>query len=230
MKEQLAQLSIKDDVSIITLDDGKANVFSPQMIQDINDCLDKVPTESGALIITGREGMFSAGFDLKIITSGDMNAIAEMSISGFRLLSRILSFPRPVIAACSGHGIALGTFLLCCCDYRIGAKGEYMVGANEMRTNMVIPIPILELIKFRVSQKHKYRAVLGAEMYSIDAAVDAGLMDEAVKQEELMDLALVKARDLATMGHPSYTLTKELFIKEVATKVNSALDELEAKK
>ena len=67
-------------------------------------------------------------------------------------------------------------------------------------------------------------------MYSIDAAVDAGLMDEAVKQEELMELALVKARDLATMGHPSYTLTKELFIKEVATKVNSALDELEAKK
>ena len=95
---------------------------------------------------------------------------------------------------------------------------------------MVIPIPILELIKFRVSQKHKYRAVLGAEMYSIDAAVDAGLMDEAVKQEELMELALVKARDLATMGHPSYTLTKELFIKEVATKVNNALDELESKK
>ena len=54
MKEQLAQLSSKDEVSIITLDDGKANVFSPQMIQNINDCLDKVPTESGALIKIGR--------------------------------------------------------------------------------------------------------------------------------------------------------------------------------
>jgi enoyl-CoA hydratase len=171
--------------------------------------------------------MFSGGFDLKIISSGDMKAIQEMSLGGFRLLSRILSFPRPVIAACSGHGIALGTFLLCCCDYRLGAKGNYMVGANEMRTNMVIPTPILELIRFRVSQTHKYRAILGAEMYSIEAAVDAGLIDEAIDEKNLMEAAMLKAKDLATMGHPSYTLTKELFISELVTKINNALDELE---
>ena len=131
MNKKLATLSRERDISIITLDDGKANVFSPTMIDHVHCCLDKIPTESGALIITGREGMFSGGFDLKIISSGDMKLIQEMSISGFRLLSRILTFPRPVLAACTGHGIALGTFLLCCCDYRIGAKGEYMIGANE---------------------------------------------------------------------------------------------------
>ena len=69
MTAKLATLTNEDDISIITLDDGKANVFSPQMIQDVNECLDKVPTESGALIITGRDGMFSAGFDLKIISA-----------------------------------------------------------------------------------------------------------------------------------------------------------------
>jgi enoyl-CoA hydratase len=227
MTEKLATLSQEEEISIITLDDGKANVFSPIMIEHINNCLDKVPTENGALIISGREGIFSGGFDLKIISSGDMKLIQEMTISGFRLLSRILTFPRPVLAACTGHGIALGTFLLCCCDYRVGAKGDYMIGANEMRTNMVIPVPILELIRFRVSQRHKYRAVLGAEMYSIETAVDAGLMDEIVDQEDLMESTMLKAKDLATMGHPSYTLTKELFIKDVATKINKSLDELD---
>ena len=103
-----------------------------------------------------------------------------------------------------------------------------MGGANEMRTNMVIPIPILELIRFRVSQRHKYRAVLGAEMYSIETAVDAGLMDEIVDHEDLMESTMLKAKDLATMGHPSYTLTKELFIKNVATKINNALDEIDS--
>lgn len=186
MTNKLATVSFRDEVTIITLDDGKANVFSPAMIKEVHNCLDKVPTESGSLIIAGRDGMFSGGFDLKIISSGDMKAIQEMSLGGFRLLSRILSFPRPVIAACSGHGIALGTFLLCCCDYRLGAKGNYMVGANEMRTNMVIPTPILELIRFRVSQTHKYRAILGAEMYSIEAAVDAGLIDEAIDEKNLI--------------------------------------------
>jgi enoyl-CoA hydratase len=225
MSEKIATIKKEDDISIITLDDGKANVFSPEMSNQLNACLDQVDTESGCLIITGREGMFSAGLDLKIIQSGDVDRIVEMSSSAFKLLARIFSFPRPVIAACSGHGIALGTFLICCCDYRIGIKGEYMLGANEMRTNMVIPTPILELIKFRVNDSHKYRAVLGEEMYNFSQ--EAGLIDDVVEIENLMIAAKDKAKDLATMGHPSYTMTKELFIAEPMAKINEALKEHE---
>ena len=227
MTNSFATLSQEDEIAIITLDDGKANVFSEEMTQAINDCLDKVPTDSGSLIITGRPGMFSAGFDLKVIASGDVPKIKKMSLSGFKLLSRIFSFPRPVVAACSGHGIALGTFLLCCCDYRIGIKGEFLLGANEMKTNMVIPTPILELIKFRISPSHKYRSILGAEMYQLDKAIDAGLMDQVEEAETLMDAAIEKAKDLATMGHPSYTLTKALFIKDVADSIDNAIKDLE---
>tara|TARA_B100001175_G_scaffold199507_1_gene169427 strand:- start:521 stop:1216 length:696 start_codon:yes stop_codon:yes gene_type:complete len=227
MSEKIATFKKEEDISIITLDDGKANVFSSEMSQQVNDCLDQVETEKGCLIITGKEGMFSAGLDLKTIQSGDMEKILDMSSSAFKLLARIFSFPRPVIAACSGHGIALGTFLICCCDYRIGIKGDFMLGANEMRTNMVIPTPILELIKFRVNNSHKYRAVLGAEMYTLEKAKEAGLMDDVVNPEDLMKAAMEKAKDLATMGHPSYTLTKELFIAEPMSKINEAMREYE---
>tara|TARA_B100001109_G_scaffold134639_1_gene109614 strand:- start:1235 stop:1927 length:693 start_codon:yes stop_codon:yes gene_type:complete len=227
MSEKIATLKKENDISIITLDDGKANVFSSEMSKQVNDCLDQVETESGCLIITGKEGMFSAGLDLKTIQGGDIGQIQEMSISAFKLLARIFSFPRPVIAACSGHGIALGTFLLCCCDYRIGIKGEFMLGANEMRTNMVIPTPILELIKFRVNNSHKYRAVLGAEMYTLSDAQEAGLIDEVVDSNDLMNTAKEKAKDLVTMGNPSYTLTKQLFIAEPMSKINEALKNLE---
>ena len=227
MSEKIATFKKEEDISIITLDDGKANVFSSEMSQQVNDCLDQVETEKGCLIITGKEGMFSAGLDLKTIQSGDMEKILDMSSSAFKLLARIFSFPRPVIAACSGHGIALGTFLICCCDYRIGIKGDFMLGANEMRTNMVIPTPILELIKFRVNNSHKYRAVLGAEMYTLEKAKEAGLMDDVVNPENLMQAAMEKAKDLATMGHPSYSLTKELFIAEPMSKINEAMREYE---
>ena len=225
MSEKIATIKKEDDISIITLNDGKANVFSPEMSNQLNACLDEVDTESGCLIITGREGMFSAGLDLKIIQSGDVDRIVEMSSNAFKLLARIFSFPRPVIAACSGHGIALGTFLICCCDYRIGIKGDYMLGANEMRTNMVIPTPILELIKFRVNDSHKYRAVLGAEMYNFNQAQEAGLIDDVVEIDNLMTAARDKAKDLATMGHPSYSMTKELFIAEPMAKINEAIKE-----
>ena len=223
MSEKIATIKKEDDISIITLNDGKANVFSPEMSNQLNACLDEVDTESGCLIITGREGMFSAGLDLKIIQSGDVDRIVEMSSNAFKLLARIFSFPRPVIAACSGHGIALGTFLICCCDYRIGIKGDFMLGANEMRTNMVIPTPILELIKFRVNESHKYRSVLGAEMYNYSQAQEAGLIDDVVEVDNLMTTAKDKAKDLATMGHPSYSMTKELFIAEPMAKINEAI-------
>lgn len=228
MSDKLATLKKEENISVITLDDGKANVFSTKMSTDINECLDEVSKEDGCIILTGREGMFSAGFDLKTLQGGDMDQIQEMTTTGFKLLSRIFSFPRPVIAACSGHGIALGTFLLCCCDYRIGIKGDFMLGANEMRTNMVIPPPILELIKFRVAQSHKYRAVLGAEMYTFENAKEAGLIDEVVDSNILMETAFNKAKDLATMGHPSYSMTKELYIAEPLKKINDGIDELNA--
>ena len=227
MSEKIATLKKDEDISILTLNDGKANVFSAEMSKQVNECLDQVETEKGCLIITGKEGMFSAGLDLKTIQSGDVDKIMEMSTNAFKLLARIFSFPRPVIAACTGHGIALGTFLLCCCDYRIGVKGDFMLGANEMRTNMVIPIPILELIKFRVNNSHKYRAVLGAEMYTLEQAIEAGLIDEVVDPKDIMKAAKEKAKDLQTMGHPSYSITKELFIAEPMSKINKAMHSLE---
>ena len=65
----LATLKTEENVSIITLDDGKVNAFSPAMIAEVDSLLDQVPTDKGALMFTGREGMFTAGFDLKVMAT-----------------------------------------------------------------------------------------------------------------------------------------------------------------
>ena len=72
MTDSIATLSTENDISIIKLDDGKANAFSYDMQSQVNDLLKKVPRDSGALVITGREGLFSGGFDLKTLATGDM--------------------------------------------------------------------------------------------------------------------------------------------------------------
>ena len=154
MTNELVKLNTDGDVSIITLDDGKANVFSPLMTEAIESLLDQVPQDKGALLITGRSGIFSGGFDLKIMSSGDMEEIKRMVKVGFNLLTRIYSFPRPVVCACTGHAIALGAFLLLCGDYRLGAEGDFMIGANEVRNNMSVPEPILELSRTRIKKTH----------------------------------------------------------------------------
>ena len=225
MTDQLATLTSEGDVSIITLNDGKANVFSPEMSKTISSLLDEVPDDKGSLVITGRPGIFSAGFDLKIISSGDASAVSSMIKTGFTLLARVYNFPRPIIAACSGHGVALGAFLLCCADYRIGAKGQFIVQANETRNNMSIPTPILEISKTRISKTHWYRAILNAEAYPIEKAIEPGYLDEVVEAESLMTRAMEVANDLATLGHPHYKITKNLDQKDTLKRIHDAIDE-----
>ena len=222
----VATLTNDENVSIITLDDGKVNVFSPTMIEEVSNLLDKVPTDKGSLLIVGREGIFSAGFDLKVLMSGDAEKAVGMLRSGFEMLSRIFSFPRPVVAACSGHAIALGAFLLCSCDYRVGTKGKFQIGANEVRNNMIVPTPILELAKFKLAKNHKQRALLNGEMYLIEDAVAPGYLDEVVEPDKLIETATIKAKDLATLGHPFYHQTKQLDQEEVIKKINSGIEKI----
>ena len=226
MTDQIATLTTEGDVSIITLNDGKANVFSPEMSSTVSNLLDQVPGDKGSLVITGRPGIFSAGFDLKIISSGDADAVAAMVKAGFTLLARIYNFPRPVIAACSGHGVALGAFLLCCADYRLGAKGQFIVQANETRNNMSIPTPILEISKSRISKTHWYRAILNAEAYPVEKAIEPGYLDEVTEPDNLMIRTMEVANDLATLGHPHYKLTKDLDQKETLKKIHDAIEKV----
>ena len=228
MTDQIATLTTEGDVSIITLNDGKANVFSPEMSSTVSNLLDQVPGDKGSLVITGRTGIFSAGFDLKIISSGDADAVAAMVKAGFTLLARIYNFPRPVIAACSGHGVALGAFLLCCADYRLGAKGQFIVQANETRNNMSIPTPILEISKSRISKTHWYRAILNAEAYPVEKAIEPGYLDEVTEPDNLMIRAMEVANDLASLGHPHYKLTKDLDQKETLKRIHDAIGKVES--
>ena len=84
MTDQPATLSQDGDVSIITLDDGKANVFSKNMSDTLEALLDQVPDDKGSLLFTGRPGLFSAGFDLKTISGGDPKAALARPTAGFK--------------------------------------------------------------------------------------------------------------------------------------------------
>ena len=108
-----------DGVSTISMNDGKANVMSVEMIAGINAALDQAESNGGVVIITGREKMFSGGFDLGVFKSGDQEQTYSMLSSGARLSERLLSFPLPTIAACSGHAIAMGCFLLMSTDIEL---------------------------------------------------------------------------------------------------------------
>ena len=224
MTDSIATLSKENDISIIKLDDGKANAFSFDMLSQVNDLLKKVPRDSGALVITGREGLFSGGFDLKTLATGDMEKITKMVQLGYRLLLELFSFDRPIVAAVSGHSIALGLFVTCSADYRIAIDGKYVCQANEVRNNMDIPTQIMEIIRARVNKKYFYSAVYHSDAYSVQDSIEVGYIDEVVSEDQFMERVMEKAKELATLPHPFYANTKKTAQDDVRQKIADAID------
>ena len=150
-------------IATITLDDGKVNVLSPDMLGQVNAALDEA-ADAAVVVLTGRPGVFSAGFDLRVLQARD--AAAEGMIrGGFELAARLLTFPAPVLIACTGHAIAMASFLLLSADYRIGADGPYKITANEVAIGMTIPVAAIEICRQRLSPAHLSRALTLAETF-----------------------------------------------------------------
>ena len=196
-----------NSIATIAMDDGKVNVLSLQMFKELNTALDQAQTDRAVVVLTGREGVFSAGFDLGALRAGGPDA-AAMLLSGFELAQRILSFPMPVVIACTGHAIAMGVFLVLSGDYRIGAAGPHKIVANEVAIGLTMPRAAVEICRQRLSPAHFNRAVVLAEPYSPDDAVGAGFLDRVVQASELQDAARSTAAQLAKLDMDAHAATK----------------------
>ena len=174
--------TVEESVATITMDDGKVNALSPDMQREINEGLDHAELEGvGAVVIAGNNRVFSGGFDLKVLTAGGEAAI-EMLAGGFELAARVLAFPKPVVMACTGHSIAMGSFLMLSGDHLIGAP-SHRVQANEVAIGMTMPGPALAILRHRLTPAAFQRAVGLAAEFKGQSAVTAGYLDELVEAD-----------------------------------------------
>ncbi len=214
---------LEDSIATITMDDGKVNALSLQMFSELNAAFDRARIDGAVVVYAGREGKFSAGFDLGALRAGGSDAAALLR-AGFALAERILSFPTPVVIACNGHAIAMGVFLLLSGDYRIGVDGPYKINANEVALGMTMPRTAVEICRQRLAPAHFNRAIILAEPYSPDDAVDAGFLDRVVDASELQDAARSTAAQLAALNMDAHAASK-LRARDVALKaIHAAIE------
>jgi len=203
-------IAINDDIAVITLDDGKANAIDWDWMASFMPLLDKAEQDAKALIITGRAGIFSGGFNLKKMPSANKEQLAQLLDDASEMLARLYESPLPIIAACSGHAIAMGSFFLCACDTRIGTKGDYKFGANETLNNMPLPVFAVELPRNRLNPHYVSRSLIQSEMYGVEDAIKAGYLDMAVEQDALIPTAMGLAKQLSQLPRQSYSKNKKL--------------------
>jgi enoyl-CoA hydratase len=205
--QNLVSYSLDGAVATVTMDDGKVNVLSSRMLAELNEALGQAEADKAIVVLAGRPGVFSAGFDLPVLRTGGA-AAAAMLRAGFDLAERVLAFPTPVLIACTGHAIAMAAFLVLSGDYRIGATGPYKITANEVAIGLTLPRAAVEICRQRLSPAHFNRATILAEVFSPDSAVQAGFLDRVVDAAELDDAARAVAADLATLDLAAHAATK----------------------
>ncbi len=207
MSDALTSWDLTDGIATLTLDDGKANALSHAMLDEIDAALTKAEAEAKALVIVGRPGKFSAGFDLQVMMSGPANA-AELVGKGARVLLRLYELPLPVIGACTGHAVAGGALTLLCTDTRIGVEGDFKIGLNEVAIGMTMPLLAQELARDRLDPRRLTEATVQAHMYAPAEAVQVGYLDRVVAPDALLSTANETAAALAKLPKKAYGETK----------------------
>lgn len=199
---------LDESVAVITLDDGKVNALGPAMQQAINDALDQADADNvGAVVIAGNARVFSGGFDLKVLTSGEVGPAVDMLRGGFELSHRLLSYPKPVVMACTGHAIAMGAFLLCSGDHRVAAPG-YNIQANEVAIGMTLPYAALAVMELRLTPSAYQQSVGLAHTYFGERAVAAGWVDEIVLPEAVLTRSIEAAKEFCGLRQGAHAASK----------------------
>ncbi|HEX4176265.1 MAG TPA: crotonase/enoyl-CoA hydratase family protein [Acidimicrobiales bacterium] len=205
----LLEYQLNDGIATIRLDDGKVNALGLEMQAEIGDALDRADADDAAIVLTGRPGMFSAGFDLATINEGG-EATRAMVIGGFRLAERILTYPRPVVVGCTGHAIAMGTFLMLTGDYRIGPDaGSYKWVANEVAIGLVMPRTAIELLRVRLTPAAVDKAVALSHQFGPSDAIASGYFDELVPPDDVVEKATDVARAALSLNPRAHAASKE---------------------
>ncbi|SDS72816.1 enoyl-CoA hydratase [Halopseudomonas sabulinigri] len=202
-------LVIADGIAEIQLDDGKVNALSESMLEQLLSAIAEAAQADAALLISGRPGCFSGGYDRKLIDAGGP-ACDAMRAAGDRLTLALLDYPAPVVVASSGHAMAKAAFVLLLADYRLGAEGAFRIGLNEVAIGMTMPRGAMAQARARLAPQWLNRCALQAEYLDPQQALAAGFLDELQPADRLLERAREKTRQLAALDRRAFRETRAL--------------------
>ena len=221
---QRTRISLEEGVAWITLDDGKVNALSAAMIGEIGEALDAAERAGAVAVLRGREGIFSAGFDLKTFARGADAGVA-MVRAGAELILRLLAFPRPILTVCTGHAYPAGAFLMLAADVRLGLAGPWRIGMNEVAIGMTVPKFAIELARHRLTPPG-FARITTAAMFAPDEAARLGYLDRVLADpRELADAAREEAARLCALDLPSYVATRARVNERAIEAIRAALED-----
>jgi enoyl-CoA hydratase/carnithine racemase len=172
------------EVREIRLARPPVNALNPELVQRLILALNQAASESSAIVLSGRSGLFSAGLDVPELIRLNREGMSDFWSSFFQLLETIARSPVPVVAAVTGHSPAGGAVISLFCDYRVMSSGEFLIGLNETRVGLVIPRVIQQVLVRLVGPHRAERLLVAGTMMKPQEALQTGLVDHLCEDPE----------------------------------------------
>lgn len=204
---EITRSTSEDGVLTLTMDDGKKNALDPAAFAAITAAFDGAG-DARAIVLAGREDIFSAGLDVKFMASAGRDGVHELLTAFGRTLMRVWLEPRPTVAACTGHALAAGTMLAMACDHAVAAAGPHWWGLTETRIDFEMPHFGIALARHNVRADRLEDLILPGAQIPAEEAVAVGYADELAEPGDVVTRARTKATELAALPPDAYAGTK----------------------
>lgn len=206
----------------LLIDDGKVNAFSQTLLEALVAEMQQAAAARMPVLLRGREGCFSAGYNLKVMQAGG-EPRRQLRAAGDQLKLCLLEHPAPVVIACAGHALAKGALLLLCADHRLGSTGDFRIGLNETAIGISVPASAMSLAQHCLATQWQVRSILNAQLLSPEQALQAGFFDQLSSPARLLADAQESMQRLNALDAEAYAQTKRLLRHNLVQALKKAI-------
>jgi enoyl-CoA hydratase/carnithine racemase len=194
----MIDLRREGDVFVLHLDEGE-NRFNRTSVDAMHGAIDETEASTGpaALVITGSGKFFSNGLDLDWMMSDEGRADPTFFVDVHRVFGRLLGSPMFTVAAINGHAFAAGAMLATALDRRIMRTDRGYWCLPEVDLGLPLTPGMSALLMARLPPMAAHEAIVTGRRYPADAAVAAGLVDEAAAEDDVLPRAIERAAEWA---------------------------------
>ena len=194
-----------DAVVEIQLTRPPVNALNLDLLRSLQQALAEAVREGArGVVLSGTQGMFSAGVDVPALLTRDRAGVREFWHEFFATCAALAHSAIPVVAAITGHSPAGGAVLSLFCDYRVMAQGPYRIGLNEVQVGLIAPDCIQMALRRVVGAYRAERLLVSGALIEAEQALAFGFVDELVAVDQVSTRALHWLNE--TLALPSHAM------------------------
>ncbi len=216
----------ENEVALVKLNQGIPNSINLPLVREVNKTLKSLAHDSNlrSLILgSANEKFFSIGFDIPGLYELTKEDFTHFYTSFNLLCINLYEFPKPTVAAITGHAIAGGCILTLCCDYRFIAEGHKLMGLNEIKLGVPVPYPADCILRDIIGTRNAREIMETGNFFPPDRLLEMGVVDQVLPLKQVIPASIEKAKTLGELPQKAFAIIKRNRVEMVVAQIQAYL-------